>query len=258
MPYLPGHTENVWRNVWTKEVSPTIRGAFSHRLFIEGYKKFHAFIPMGTKKILEVGTGSGRYGVKLAEDFPHAQITAVDFLDESLAVAEALAKAVKVSNIFFQNEKVEALSFPEASFDVVISDALIQHVADDQQAIREVARVLRPGGTLLLSSVNALSVHAFLRFVAENIFRNKYKYGFERLYTRKAFFRLAKNAGLEVVVVSGFYPAYGIYRLKEYWGGFAPIGRALNRFTRILDSLTGDFFSSHFGFMLFLVAKKPL
>jgi len=50
-----------------------------------------------------------------------------------------------------RHEDVERLSFEEARFDIVVSNDVLEHVNDPSQALREICRVLRPGGTLLLT-----------------------------------------------------------------------------------------------------------
>lgn len=255
------HTPNqadvtrVWRSEWSGK-QPTEYQIFTHRLFLEGYAVFKNLIPVTAKKILETGTGSGRYGVALARDFPDASIVATDITEESLVAAQTLADAVRVNNFKTKLENVEALSFESDSFDVVLSDVVIQHVADDVQAVKEMARVLRPGGLLILTAVNARSVHAFVK-VLQKMFGRTYRYEFERMYTRKDLVSLAQQSGLDVVVTDGFYPAYGIYRLKRFWSGFGLLGKLLNRLTKFLDSFTHRSISKTFGFELVLVAEKP-
>jgi SAM-dependent methyltransferase len=54
----------------------------------------------------------------------------------------------------------QAIPWPSASFDAVVADSLLEHLADPRAALRECARVLRPGGRLILWSPNRLSLLA--------------------------------------------------------------------------------------------------
>jgi len=250
--------DSVWSEVWEKNNDVNTRSVFSHRLFIEGYTFFHPYIPKQTESILEVGTGSGRYAVAFARDFPEARVVATDIVQSSLSLVEELGRVVGVKNLSVHHEDAEALSYEDNSFDVVFSDAVLQHVPNEEKMVSEMARVAKPGGMVIISSVNARSLHFVVRFIRERIFRQRYSYGIERMYTKTRLQELAKRAGLTVETISGFYPAYGIYRLKNYWRGYAAIGRALNRITRFVDRYTHSYMSKHFGFELALIAKKPL
>jgi len=95
--------------------------------------------------VLEDGCGVGMYAEKLAEhggtvvgleyDFPRAQ--------------QAHAR-----NPHIVNAAGEALPFPEATFDLILSHEVIEHVADDAAAVREIVRALKPGGRLVLFCPN--------------------------------------------------------------------------------------------------------
>jgi ubiquinone/menaquinone biosynthesis C-methylase UbiE len=247
--------DTIWSGMWRTE-GASVKQVFANRLFIEGYKVFKQLIPHNAKTILEVGTGSGRYAVALARDFPQVNVAATDIVLEALVRARKLAEASQVNNIYFEIENVERLSYRDNSYDVVFSDAVIQHVPDDKKATAEMARVLNPGGVLILAVVNKQSLHFLVRFI-QRIFNRRNEYGSERFYTHTQLCRLAKDTGLEVITQAGFYPSYGIYRLRRYWSPFALLGRLLNRLTRALDSVTGDRISRWFGFEIIIVARKP-
>lgn len=249
-------TDAVWKEIWEKEVPASPKEIFNNRLFVEGYPVFSRFLPQQPFCLLDIGSGTGRYGVRFALDHPRSSFVLTDILDQSLFHIRSLVNAAGVKNVSVQKEDVFNLSFPDESFDIVFCDVVIQHLTDDASAVIEMARVLKPGGILLLSSANRLSVHTLVRNI-QRMFGREYRYGFERLYCRSDLFRLAKESNLTVQEITGFYPAYGIYRLKRFWAGFSILGRAMNRVTRLLDVVTSGAISKHFGFELLLVAKKP-
>ena len=107
----------------------------------------------GHERALDVGSGAGHTALALA---PHvASVTAVDLSDEMLAQGSALAAERGITNISFVRGDVEHLDLPRASFDIVTSRYSAHHYPRPAAALSEVARVLRPGGALLLVDVVA-------------------------------------------------------------------------------------------------------
>lgn len=95
-------------------------------------------------KLLEVGCGIGVDSIQLAKC--GFEVTAVDLTENALAVARQFAQQRGVS-IDFRLGNAETLDFPDATFDAVYSFGVLHHTPDIQQAVAEVHRVLKPGGT---------------------------------------------------------------------------------------------------------------
>jgi ubiquinone/menaquinone biosynthesis C-methylase UbiE len=98
--------------------------------------------------VLDLGCGAGHASFAVA---PHAaSVTAYDLTPEMLAVVEREAAARELPNIATVRGMAEELPFPEAHFDCVISRYSAHHWHDVPAALREVRRVLKPGGRALL------------------------------------------------------------------------------------------------------------
>src|SRR5260370_20365988 len=96
--------------------------------------------------ILDVGCGTGRLLRAAKARWLNAQLIGVDPAEGMVEVARHLAPAIT-----FHVGSAEALPLPDASVDVVLSTVSFHHWGDQAAAIREVARVLRPGGRFFLS-----------------------------------------------------------------------------------------------------------
>jgi demethylmenaquinone methyltransferase/2-methoxy-6-polyprenyl-1,4-benzoquinol methylase len=96
------------------------------------------------ERVLDLATGSGDLALTIQRKLPQSEITGADFSPEMLAVArrKGLAKTVVADAL--------QLPFADASFDVVTVAFGLRNMADWPAAIREMGRVLRPGGHLLV------------------------------------------------------------------------------------------------------------
>jgi SAM-dependent methyltransferase len=104
--------------------------------------------PQKSWRVLDIATGAGHTALAFA---PHvAHVIASDITDEMLAEARKLATDKGVANLETARADAEALPFPDASFDLVTSRIAPHHFPDPARFVREVVRVLKPGGTFAL------------------------------------------------------------------------------------------------------------
>ena len=102
----------------------------------------------GSESVLDVATGGGHTAFALA---PYAaEIVALDLTRPMLEVAQQEASARGLQNIRYIEGDAQALPFADASFDVVTCRHAPHHFPRVEQAVSEWARVLKPGGKLLL------------------------------------------------------------------------------------------------------------
>jgi ubiquinone/menaquinone biosynthesis C-methylase UbiE len=102
--------------------------------------------------ILDHGSGPGILACELAVEVgPGGKVTAVDVSEEMNAIASRRAQEAGLSDrIEVVQGDVLALGFPDACFDAAISTQVLEYVHDVGRALRELRRVLRPGGRLVL------------------------------------------------------------------------------------------------------------
>ncbi len=97
--------------------------------------------------LLDVGCGPGTITADLARRIAPGRAVGVDRAPEVLGAARAHAEE-RGAAVEWREADVYALGFPDASFDVVHAHQVLQHLADPVRALREMRRVLRPGGVV--------------------------------------------------------------------------------------------------------------
>lgn len=106
-------------------------------------------------RVLDAGCGGGGMPVSFAEEAD--EVVAIDLEPRFVDAGIRLARERCVQNIRFLQADGTSLPFASGSFDVVLSHAVIEHVADAPRYLRECARVLRPAGWMYLSTAPYLS-----------------------------------------------------------------------------------------------------
>lgn len=109
------------------------------------------FADLPQTQVLDLGCGAGHVSFQVA---PHvAAVTAYDLSAQMLQVVAASAAERGLDNIAVQQGRAESLPFADASFDAVVSRYSAHHWQDLDQALREVRRVLKPGGIAVFADV---------------------------------------------------------------------------------------------------------
>lgn len=108
--------------------------------------------------VLDIGCGDGLLAAKLAA--AGARVTGID---PDAAMLRAAAERTAGRDIRFLPGRIEALPFPDASFDLVTAVTVLCFVKDEATAWREMARVLRPGGRLVIGELGRWSLWALRR-----------------------------------------------------------------------------------------------
>jgi ubiquinone/menaquinone biosynthesis C-methylase UbiE len=133
--------------------APTYDRSALQRLFFD---RVHARVVRDVQRLLQgvaaplvvdVGCGTGRLLTRLRAAFPAAALIGVDAAAGMIAVASSKPA---LAGMRLQVSSADALPLEDASCDVVVSTVSFHHWSDQAAGLREVARVLRPGGRVVL------------------------------------------------------------------------------------------------------------
>lgn len=154
--------------------------------------------PLNGKRVLDIGTGDGQYALEAARR--GGQIVALDRNQSMLDAARLRARALDLPLQLHRGDAT-LLPFPDGSFDVVLAVTVLCLVPDAARAVREMARVLRPGGRLVLADLGRFNLWAAKRrmqsWLGASFWRSTH------FRSQRELCALARHAGLNVVAVRG-------------------------------------------------------
>jgi SAM-dependent methyltransferase len=181
-------------------------------------------------------------------------------IDIALSVARAARPALAGHPPGCVVADVRALPFRTSSLDLIYSMGTIEHSPDYAVAVRELFRVLRPGGAGIIGVPNALD--PFLRPALIAVLRwiGQYPYGMELSFTPGGLRRLMEAAGFRVTATTGVLFMPGWLRLADLW-----LQVRSSRLARLTAALTRPFAWAYrrfpslrrHGYLVACVVEKP-
>jgi SAM-dependent methyltransferase len=174
-----------------------------HRLLRERYGE------LAGKRIVDLGSSRGLFLAR----FPSSERAGIEIdADERRRSAEhGIVDAVEhFINVFDGHQMVARLPFEDASADVVLAGEIVEHIVDTESFLREIRRILQPGGALILSTPNILWWKHRVALLAGRYpdaldYRTRYgtDFGHVRIFTPKLMRELLLETGFEGVQVVG-------------------------------------------------------
>lgn len=109
----------------------------------------------GRLRVLDLGTGTALIPIEICQRVEAAELIAADMAHSMLSLARRrVAQADLAGRIALEIADAKALPHPSDGFDVVVSNSLVHHIAEPRRMLAEVARVVRPGGAVLVRDLS--------------------------------------------------------------------------------------------------------
>jgi ubiquinone biosynthesis O-methyltransferase len=200
--YNQYHTKN---GVYSK---PITDGNFTYYYFIRYFKK-HFKIPdnpstLKNTNVLDIGCGVGSISFYLASK--GMKVVGIDVSSQAIDLCRQVKKNIGLNNVTFKRQELDTQ--PEKN-DIVVCSEIIEHIPDDTQFMKLVAKKLKKGGYLFLSTPSKENVFyplgVFDRFDAE--------VGHVRRYTQDSLRKVIEKNGFTIEAI---YPAESIVRNTLY------------------------------------------
>jgi ubiquinone/menaquinone biosynthesis C-methylase UbiE len=176
-------------------------------------------------RLLDCGCGPGSITVGLAAIVAPGEAIGLDPQPAQLDRARALAAEQRASNLRFELGSVYDLPFPDASVDVVFANALLVHLAEPLRALKEMRRVLKPGGVVGIADDDMGTMlwepRTALLSEAQRIFRLAVEHHGGDVYRARHYRRLLRDAGFARPVAGTSFGTMGVYGTDDATRGFA-------------------------------------
>ena len=209
-----------------------------HRKFMRIWELVYSRLPCAA--FLDAGCGDGTYLRAIAQSgrIPE-RVVGVDISERILDTARVAAAPLEVELV---RANIEALPFPDASFDLVLCSQAIEHLLDPALGARELARVLVPGGTLVLTTDNDRNLVTRAFYLGR--FRDDDSEFPHRRFRWEEVEQLVLGAGLEI----------------EEWTTFRfalPAPFHYSRAARLVNRIEAALPAHKVGDIISVVARKP-
>lgn len=221
---------SIWDKFWTgrqvREIYPPVTDIT---------RELQPFINLTQKKILEVGAGTGRDGLKM-----HglgAQAYLLDYSSESLRLARQNLGADQVVLILANGL---ASPFPDGAFDVVFHQGLLEHFRSPHGLLAENRRILKKDGLLVVDVPQTFHPYTILKQLLQAA--GLWFAGWERQFTVRSLADLLKTHGYQPIHCYGDWARPGIfYRMARQ--AAVKIGIRLSMYPRYFGKLTEKFYA---------------
>jgi len=191
-----------------------------------------------SSKILDEGCGIGQFSITFAKK--GHKVVGLDFSKTLIKTAKKNAKIFRCPCKFVVGD-IRNLPFENNIFDVVISAGIVEHVKETKKCIKEISRVLKKKGILIIHVPHKISLYTLNKLFQKLL--GLWKSGYEKSFTKSYFEKLLKRNGFLI-------KKFNLKEIEE--------GSRFPLYTKILKILDAPFYQLGFGghHMFFYCIKK--
>ena len=168
--------------------------------------------------VIDVGVGWGRSLKKLRDRFHPQRLIGMD-VDRQMLQASAREADAEGVHVEFLHGSASKIALPDASVDLLFCHQTFHHLVDQQEALREFFRVLKPGGVMLFAESTK-------RYIESWIIRLLFRHPMEVQRTAAEYLAMVRGTGFEVRPDAVSYPFLWWSRedlgIAERWFGIPP------------------------------------
>ena len=169
--------------------------------YVDRIEKWLVFSMLRSKsgKALDLGCGTGNYTLELKKR---------GFDVVGLDASEGMLEVARKKGLKCIKGDAYSLPFPEGSFDLVLSVTMFEFLHEPEKAVAEINRVLKPGGEVLIATMNGRSAWFLFKRLKSLFVETAYRYA--RFYTPAELEGLLRNAGFVEVESAGviYFPSF--------------------------------------------------
>jgi len=198
------------------------------------------------KRVLEIGPGTGRFSVELAQSGANLYLT--DIASNMLRVTRQRLGEIRLcERSYLVQAEIGSLPFPTGSFDLGVAINVFSHLDDPNRSLSEAARVLRPGGALVVNFPNLWSFYLPIGLIVNLRKRAMLRDVYSHWYSVVEIRRTCELIGLELQRLVGHV------HFPNNWGNALVLPLLTN-----LDRISRDSLLRYFAPTVFIKAVKPL
>jgi len=191
------------------------------RFFPESARNMAALLNLrGDEQVLDVACGTGHASLAIAGMLPKGRITAVDFSAGMLDQARQKAASLNLRNIDFMERDMQALGFPESTFDVAVCAFGIFFVMDMETQLAHIASMVKPGGRVMITNFQESYFHPlkelFVSRLATYGVQNPPQ-AWKRIANETGCRQLFESSGLANIRVEQKNVGYYLVSADEWW-----------------------------------------
>src|SRR3989338_7538610 len=195
--------KRIWEKRWKEKSKDAVKSTSLDFFAKNAFEVLDRNISRNDEKILEVGSGTGRFCIALAQKYPDKKITGIDYTKESVDLSNKGAELRHLKNVRFYKKDLFHLPYKSNSFDVVFENGVIEHFINYNDAIKEMTRVAKKGGKVI---INVNNWFCFPKTVEKKILGKSYPFGYEKSFRNREVIGALADAGLKKIEVYAYNP----------------------------------------------------